>query len=57
MVTTTQAFIRRTFAAEIAELEVEVHRVIALKGPPAPIRADLVDRLGRIKTKAAMLCN
>jgi hypothetical protein len=52
---TAQAFIQRAFAKEIAELESEVGRVIALKVTPVLARAALVERLDRVKAKAAML--
>ena len=54
---TTQAFIRLAFAEEIAELEAEVSRVVALKITPERVRAALVERLDSVKAHAATLCN
>jgi hypothetical protein len=53
----TQAFIQHVFAEEIAELEAEVCRVVALNTTTEPVRADLAQRLDRVKAHAAMLCN
>lgn len=54
---TPKSIIRRAFAEEIASLEAEVGRVIAMKITPAASRADLVLRLDSVKTKAAILCS
>lgn len=54
---TPNYFIQHAFTEEIASLEAEVGRVVALKITPATSRADLVLRLDRVKTKAAILCN
>lgn len=54
---TPKSFIQRAFAEEIASLEAEVGRVIAMKITPATSRTDLILRLDSVKVKAAILCN
>jgi hypothetical protein len=54
---TTQTFIQQAFVQEIAELEAEVGRVVALKTTPEPVGAALIERLDSVKAHAAMLCN
>lgn len=54
---TTRSGKKNAVAEEIAVLEAEVERVIALETTPVGNRADLVERLTRLKTRAAMLEN